>query len=83
MLKLGEVRPRGVFQNYDRLRSGKVTAGVFTRVIDSLKLKMNSKELDALIARYQDSDSQLVSYDSFCSDIETGTYPSPSPISCS
>lgn len=70
--KASEIRVRDWFEDFDKLRSGRVSIGVFGRVLDLMKLTLTKEEIDVLVSSYHDPESKQVQYNQFCRDIEEG-----------
>lgn len=70
MVHLRNVSATPFFQDFDKLRHGKVTSTQFGAVLDKLKLTSNSKVcIPALIKAFAETDGS-VNYTTFCAMIE-------------
>ena len=67
-LYLNGDRPIEWFEDFDKLRSGRVTIPQFYRCFENFKFRLNQKEFDLLTERY--SDRGMVNYKKFCDETD-------------
>lgn len=73
-VELRKINVRQAFQDFDKIRSGRVTRSQFLRVMDMLFLGLKPHQLDVLIEAYSDANGREFSYLDLCTSLNRRGY---------
>jgi len=68
-VEVRKINVRQAFQDFDKIRSGRVTRSQFLRVMDMLNLGLKPHQLDVLIEAYSDASGREFSYLDLCTSL--------------
>ena len=67
---MNRIRIEEFFQDYDKLRKGKVTRPQFKSILSAMKFNLTDDEFEALADKYQSNDPErFFMYSEFCKNI--------------